>query len=122
VIKLFESRLPLGELHHGDFRPNLHAHPAIIDRDVWERVQKTRSTRGRQPKSQHLLSRLGVLRCGGCDGRMSIGDDWRGAKVYRCSTSHGDCPERSTIMADTADEAVWEKAVERRGHQGAGVR
>jgi hypothetical protein len=100
-----------GELHHAGekwtFRPNLHAHPAIIDRDVWERVQATRSARGRQPKSQRLLSRLGVLRCAGCDGRMSIGDDWRGAKVYRCSTSHGDCPERSTIMADIADQVVW---------------
>ena len=112
VIKLFKSRLPLGELHHGDFRPNLYAHPAIIDRDVFDRVQKTRSTRGRQPKSQRLLSRLGVLRCAGCDGRMSIGDDWRGAKLYRCSTSHGDCPERSTIMADTADRVVWDAAVE----------
>jgi DNA invertase Pin-like site-specific DNA recombinase len=111
VIKLFKSKLPLGELHHGDFRPNLYAHPAIIDRDVWERVQSTRSTRGRQPKSTRLLSRLGVLRCAGCGGRMSIGDDWRGAKLYRCSTSDGDCPERSTIMADTAERVVWDAAV-----------
>jgi len=29
------------------------------------------------------ISRLGVLRCAGCNGRMSIGDDWRGLKVYR---------------------------------------
>jgi DNA invertase Pin-like site-specific DNA recombinase len=124
VIKLFKSRLPLGELHHSGkkhaFRPNLHAHPPIIDRDVWERVQKMRSPKGRQAKSERLLSRLGVLRCGGCGGRMSVGDDWRGGKVYRCSTSVGACPERSTIMADTADAVVWDAAViaaeERKGH------
>lgn len=111
VIKLFTSRLVLGELHHGDYRPNLDAHPAIVDRDLWQAVQDARTTRGRQPKSMRLLSRLGVLRCEGCDGRMSIGDDWRGAKVYRCSTSHGACPQRSTIMADTAEQAIWTAAL-----------
>jgi DNA invertase Pin-like site-specific DNA recombinase len=110
VIKLFGSKLPLGELHHGKFRPNLNAHPAIIDRDLWDRVQAARSPRGRYAKSPRLLSRLGVLRCAACDGRMSIGDDWRGYKLYRCSTSEGDCPSRSTIMADTADEVVYEAA------------
>lgn len=114
VIKLFKSRLPLGELHHGKkgtFRPNLHAHPAIIDRDVWSLVQDARAPRGRQSKSPRLLARLGVLVCAGCGGRMSVGDDWRGEKVYRCSTPQGNCAERSTIMADAADEKVWAAAV-----------
>jgi DNA invertase Pin-like site-specific DNA recombinase len=110
VIKLFKSRLPLGELHHGNLE-NLYAHPAIIDRDLWQRVQDMRSPRGRQAKSQRLLSRLGVLRCKGCGGRMSVGDDWRGSKVYRCSTPAGNCLERSTIMADVADAKVWAEAV-----------
>jgi DNA invertase Pin-like site-specific DNA recombinase len=115
VIKLFQSRLPLGELHHAGekwtFRPNLHAHPAIIDRDTWQRVQDARSPRGRQAKSEQLLSRLGVLRCAGCEGRMSTGEDWRGRRLYRCSTSVGVCPARSTIMADVAERVVWDAAV-----------
>lgn len=115
VIKLFKSRLPLGELHHAGakwtFRSNLHAHEPIIDRDVWERVQQVSPPRGRQAKSQQLLARLGVLRCAACEGRMSVGDDWRGKKVYRCSTSVGSCPEPSTIMADMAERVVWDEAV-----------
>ena len=55
---LLASRIVLGELHFGDL-VNEHAHEAIVDRDVWRRVQRIKSPRGRRPKSDRLLARLG---------------------------------------------------------------
>ena len=61
----------LGELHFGA-TVNLHSHPAIVDADV-AAVQRMSSPRGRRPKSERLLARLGVLRCGTCGARMVVG-------------------------------------------------
>lgn len=105
---LLTSRVVLGELHFGGFRPNLEAWEPIVDRDVWERCQQARVPRGRRPKSERLLSRLGVLRCGTCGARMVIGTTRQGKKThafYRCPPV-GDCPRRVTISADAAEEAV----------------
>jgi hypothetical protein len=48
-----------GELH------NTRADETIIkDRAPFERVQRPTVSRGRQARSERLLARLGVLRCG----------------------------------------------------------
>ena len=65
-----QSRAYLGELHFGEL-VNLQAWPAIVPRELWEQVQKTRIPRGPMPRSELLLARLGVLRCGSCGCRMS---------------------------------------------------
>ena len=60
------SRMYLGEIHFGELH-NTHAHEAIIkDRRLFERVQRRTVSRGRHAKSERLLARLGVLRCGTC--------------------------------------------------------
>jgi DNA invertase Pin-like site-specific DNA recombinase len=105
---LLASRVVLGELHFGNFRPNLEAWEPIVDRGLWERVQRVRVARGRRPRSERLLSRLGVLRCGTCGARMVIGTTRQGGKpyaFYRCPPI-GDCPRRVTISADVAEQAV----------------
>ena len=68
---LLRSRVVLGEIHHGTFEPNLGAHEAIVDRDVWDAVQGMRVPSGRKPKSERLLARLGVLRCDSCGSRLA---------------------------------------------------
>ncbi len=57
------SPIVLGEIHFGEM-VNLEAHPAIVDRDTFRRVQKMRVTRGRKAKSERLLapSRRAALR------------------------------------------------------------
>jgi DNA invertase Pin-like site-specific DNA recombinase len=105
---LLSSRVVLGELHFGAFRPNLEAWAPIVDRGVWERCQRAKVARGRRPKSDRLLSRLGVLRCGTCGARMVIGSSRQGDKTYwfyRCPPV-GDCPRRVTISADAAEAVV----------------
>jgi site-specific DNA recombinase len=111
VQSLLTSRIVLGELRFGEL-VNLDSHPAIVDPETWSRVQRMRSTRGRRPKSERLLARLGVLRCATCDSRMVTGSANNGRYVlYRC-TPISDCPRRVTISADVAEAAVVEKVCE----------
>lgn len=109
---LLRSRIVLGELRFGEI-VNTSSHPAIVDAHVWQKVQRMRSTRGRRAKSDRLLARLGVLRCGSCDARMVIGSTDQNGKrhyMYRCPPI-GDCPRRVTISADIAERVVWDEAV-----------
>jgi site-specific DNA recombinase len=104
---LLASRIPLGEIHFGKL-VNENAHEAIVDASTWRRAQKMIVPRGRRPKSDRLLARTGVLRCGSCGGRMSIGTTKQGGRnysFYRCSPI-GDCIQRVTISADIAEALV----------------
>jgi hypothetical protein len=70
---------------------------------------------GRKAKSERLLARLGVLRCGSCGARMVVGTARQGGKrypYYRCPPV-GDCPQRVTISAHIV-EGVVVAAVRRR--------
>src|SRR5437588_3734664 len=69
VASMLRSRMYVGEIHFGELH-NLNAHePIIRDRGLFERVQRRTVSRGRQAKSERLLARLGVLRCGTCGSR-----------------------------------------------------
>jgi site-specific DNA recombinase len=105
VGALLASRVVLGEIHFGDL-VNLQAHPAIVEREVWKRVQRVRAPRGRKSKSDQLLARLGVLRCGSCGARMVVGTANRsGYWLYRCPPT-GDCERRVTVSAQLVEGIV----------------
>src|SRR5207253_2501442 len=65
VGKLLKSRVVLGEIHFGKL-VSLDAHPAIVEPEVWQQVQRVSVPRGRKPKSDRLLARQRVLRCATC--------------------------------------------------------
>jgi site-specific DNA recombinase len=101
------NRFYLGELHFGSL-VNLNAHPALIDAATWNRAQRQHVPRGRQPKSDRLLARQGVLRCGTCGARMVIGSQSQGGRLYgmyRCPPV-SDCPRRVAVSADLAEQVV----------------
>lgn len=105
VTSLLGSRIVRGELQFGELS-NPDSHKPIVDERTWERVQRTRSTRGRRPKSDRLLARLGVLRCGTCGARMVVGSSNHGGYVlYRCPPI-GDCPRRVTVSATLVERLV----------------
>jgi DNA invertase Pin-like site-specific DNA recombinase len=105
VGAMLGSRVYLGEIHFGELH-NLRAHPPIVDRDVWRRVQRRSSPRGRKAKSDRLLARLGVLRCATCDSRMVVGTaNHGGYHLYRCPPT-GDCTRRVTISAEIVEGIV----------------
>ena len=108
VCSLLASRVVLGEIHFGDL-VNLSAHPAIVDRDTWQRVQRVKVSRGRRAKSDRLLARLGVLRCGSCGSRMVVGTSNNSSYwIYRCPPN-GDCARRVTISAEAVEQAVVDR-------------
>jgi hypothetical protein len=105
VSSLLGSRLVLGEIHFGDL-VNLEAHPAIVDRETWTRVQRAKIPRGRKPKSERLLARLEVLRCASCGARMVVGSANHGKyTLYRCPPT-GSCERRVTISAELVEGVV----------------
>lgn len=105
VQAMLASRIYLGELRFGDL-VNPAACQAIVDRDVWARAQAAVVSRGRRAKSDRLLARLGVLRCGTCGSRMVVGTAHNGEyPLYRCNPT-SDCPRRVTVSAELAERVV----------------
>jgi hypothetical protein len=105
VQGMLTSRIYLGELRFGQII-NENAHKPLIDRATFERVQRRAVSRGRRAKSERLLARLGVLRCGTCGARMVVGTaNHGGYSLYRCPPV-GDCSRRVTVSAEIAEEVV----------------
>jgi DNA invertase Pin-like site-specific DNA recombinase len=107
VASMLRSRMYLGEIHFGDLH-NLKAHtPIIRDRSLFDRVQRRTVPRGRKPKSERLLARLGVLRCGTCGTRMVI-NTYSGS--YRCgNTSARPCERPAAVKADRVEKMVMDE-------------
>jgi len=102
VQEFLKSRVTRGEINFGTYHPNLRAHTALVDEPTWRAAQHAQEPRGRRAKSERLLSRLRVLRCGNCGGTMVI-NSFKGQ--YRCG-SHNECDHRYTVGADVADQVV----------------
>jgi DNA invertase Pin-like site-specific DNA recombinase len=114
VQRTFASKLLVGEIHFGDFTPNLHAiTEPLIDHATYRRLNSTRAPRGRQARSPRLLARLGVLVCEACGARMTVDvrDHANGKQYayYRC----GDrlCEAAPMVSCDVAEQAVSEEAI-----------
>lgn len=107
VGSLLSSRVVLGEINFGEL-VNTQAHEPIVDELTWRKVQRRIVSRGRRAKSQRLLARLGVLRCGSCDARMIIGTSNGTYASYRCPPT-GDCGNRMAIGADIVERVVTER-------------
>jgi len=104
VAWMLRSRMCLGEIHFGELH-NPRAHEAIVKgRGLFERVQRRTVSRGRQAKSERLLARLGVLRCGTCASRMVINSD---SGSYGCGdVSANRCRRRAAVKADRVEAMV----------------
>ncbi len=109
VQTLLCSRVVLGEIHFGKYTPNLNAHPAIVDRALWARVQRTTVSRGRRASSDRLLARLGVLRCASCGSAMIAATQTQQGRrypFYRCGRVRQDCDKRPSISAVVIESMV----------------
>jgi DNA invertase Pin-like site-specific DNA recombinase len=117
VQSMLGNRLYVGEIHFGSL-VNRRAHKPAIPRDLFNRVQKRKVSRGRRAKSERLLARLGVLRCGNCGARMVVGTQTQNGRrypFYRCPPV-GDCERRVTIGAEIAEDVIVE-ATKRRAQE-----
>ena len=105
--RLLNKRAYLGESRFGEL-VNPDAHAALVDVETFRRVQRARVPAGRRAKSDYLLARLDVLRCGSCGRPMSASTGHKGrSRIYRCSSHAGDgCPRPVTVSADLVERAV----------------
>jgi hypothetical protein len=108
VQTFLQSRVVLGELHFGKYEPNLAAWPAIVERELWERVQSMIAPRGPRGASERLLARLGVLRCAGCGGKMAVNRTRGTSWSYRCPSPRPECDARAAIKAEVIEPYVVE--------------
>lgn len=113
VASMLRSRIYLGEIHFGEL-VNPHAHEPIVDRETWNRANAAVVSRGRRGKSDRLLARLGILRCGSCGARMvaSVAGPQPRYHFYRCPPTE-DCPEKMTIAAHIAEGVVVDRVRQR---------
>lgn len=103
---LLRSRLLIGEIRFGDLEGSC---AAVVDRETWTRAQQAIIPRGRRPRSERLLARLGVLVCGTCGARMVVGTAHNGGyHLYRCPPT-GECPRRVTISATIAEQVITDR-------------
>jgi DNA invertase Pin-like site-specific DNA recombinase len=106
VYKMLANRQAVGEFIFGEFVGKV---PALIDGPTFDRVQRMVVARGRKSKSDHLLARLGVLRCETCGSRMVLGvqkQQGREYPFYRCGSVRADCAARPAIAAEIAEQIV----------------
>ncbi len=77
----------------------------LMDRDVWEGVQKqldqNRTFSPRNTKHSYLLS--GLIECGACQARY-VGDPCHGKYYYRCGAR---CKKVSSIKEQDLNSVVW---------------
>jgi len=118
VRELLRSRMMIGELHFGEFTPNLSAWAPVVPPALWRRVQGTFATGGRKAKSERLLARQGILRCGSCGRSMvahSTTERSTGKRYpyYLCPARKGDgCPHVAIVPAEAVEAHVMAKAEE----------
>jgi site-specific DNA recombinase len=104
VSRMLSNEQAVGVLKFGQHRI---AVPRLIDDDLFQRARRASAPPGRKGKSDRLLARLGVLRCGTCGSRMVVSPADRGRYwTYRCPPTGGDCARRMSISAETAEQVT----------------
>jgi hypothetical protein len=105
VQSAFTSKLLVGRIEYGG-EVNLESFPPVIDPGMFGRLQKVRVTRGRRSKSDRLLARLRILRCGTCNGLLQVGTSKSKYATYKCGNPG--CERHVTISAPFAESEISE--------------
>ncbi len=111
------------KVHHPDALVVVDAHPAIVDRDLWEAAQRLMQSRGqssgRQADSPYLLT--GLVVCGLCGKTMVPvkGRNRQARYVCRSYQSSGLCTTAHTQAVETVEQAVITDWLSRLDHPSA---
>ena len=101
VVQILRNRVYLGEISHKkDWLPGIHQ--PIITQKLWDAAHKTRPPGVR--RGRDLMS--GRVRCGGCGKPMSIDQNGKGQKHYRCKNRGTSCGMGSRSNKGVARAAV----------------
>lgn len=103
---MLQNRVYLGEAHQGGDLTKPDAHPAIVDRNLFNAVQAVKGS-SHAKTNDYLLS--GLVRCQVCRGKMR-GTKYRSrsSDAYRCR-----CAGHSRVNAMALESLVTEEALAR---------
>lgn len=107
VLRILTSEVYLGTIRFGGVVTE-NAHPAIIDRETFEKVAEIR--RKRQEtfgdsayKSKYLL--VGLLFCARCGARYAVKHNYGGYKYYECYSRAGTV--KRMAKSEHCDNKIW---------------
>jgi site-specific DNA recombinase len=109
--QLLSNPAYIGVARSGDF-VHEHAHPAIVERELWDAVQATRT---QTPAATGELTRerlvQGIAVCGGCGRTLKVvhrrrADGSRVPAYYCKDVASVRCPDRAFVRAQELDEYV----------------
>lgn len=112
VESMLSSKLLIGEIHFGSFRPNLNAiENPVIDRATFRKMHATHVSRGRYSKSERLLARQGILVCATCGSRMTVMSTGTSKYAYYRCGERVSCPAPASVAVDVAEDLVRDEAI-----------
>jgi DNA invertase Pin-like site-specific DNA recombinase len=101
----FASKLLVGRIEYGG-EVNVESFAPVLDAETFGQLQRVRVTRGRRSRSERLLARLRILRCGTCGTLLQVGTSRTSYPTYKCSNA--DCARRVSISAPVAERELSE--------------
>jgi hypothetical protein len=113
VRKMFTHRVYLGQIKRGDRDVILHAHEAIIDQRLWDRVQaRFEETRVSHTRLDDAKLLTGLLRCRGCRRTLKCSGTDKNGKIPVYACKHQGCPEPTSVSRAIIEQHVedwfWE--------------
>jgi DNA invertase Pin-like site-specific DNA recombinase len=116
VQLMFTLELYLGRIRDGDLVSD-DTHTALVDEPLFRAANQVTVPRGRKPREERLLSKLGLAVCASCEGALYVGYKIVAGKPwanYRCA-AHNDCPAPVAISATHLEAVVNERMREELG-------
>jgi site-specific DNA recombinase len=118
VHGMLGNRTYLGELHYGRAAElvNEEAHPAIVELELFEEVQRMNAERGRGNarhggKAKSLLA--GIVKCAGCGrGLVETATGRARTRSYKCPNDARHCASRASINSSELNAFVIERVLE----------
>jgi len=122
MSKLTRSRVYLGEVAYrsrkgGEELVNVDAHPAIVELDLFETVQRVNVERagdgaGRRHAGAPVSFLGGVATCEGCRRGMVYKSRPKQSDRYVCNSPRSQCDAPASLVAGELDAFVWESLLE----------
>lgn len=104
IASIIRKRSYLGEIREGD-DVSVDESLAIVTPEVWQAAQGKTPPRPARKGEGSLLT--GLLVCGGCGGRMTVGRDGRDRPNYKCQADRSHiCKGRMTVGQHIADPEI----------------
>lgn len=110
IREILKNEVYLGVARRGHLR-NEDAHPALVSRELFQRVQAQRG-RAHHEKRRGSFLLTGYVVCGACGGKMTYSTSGNGKYSFLICRSGKGCPDAAGIAASALEPFVAKKLAE----------